>query len=80
MVETPLAFDLGKTHTICDAFDGAWALLQGVDSDLTEASKSLATRTILAKRVIEMADQGLIDATELRDDAVAFVQDNPPSG
>jgi len=80
MVETPLAFDLGKTHTICDAFDGAWALLQGVGSDLTEASKSPATRTILAKRIIEMADQGLMDVTELRDDALVFVQDNPPSG
>jgi len=80
MVETPLAFDLGKTHTICDAFDGAWALLQGVGSDLTEASKSPATRTILAKRIIEMADQGLTDVTELRDDALVFVQDNPPSG
>ena len=80
MVETPLAFDLCRTHTICDAFDGAWALLQGVGSDLTEASKALLTRTILAKRIIEMADQGLMDVTELRDDAVAFVQDNPPSG
>jgi len=80
MVETPLAFDLGKTHTICEAFDGAWALLQGVGSDLTEASKSPATRTILAKRIIEMADQGLTDVTELRDDALVFVQDNPPSG
>ena len=79
MVETPLAFDLGKTHTICDAFDGAWALLQGVGSDLTEASKSPATRTILAKRIIEMADRGLVDVTELRDDALAFVQHNPSS-
>jgi hypothetical protein len=54
--------------------------LQGVGSDLTEASKSPATRTILAKRIIEMADQGLMDVTELRDDALVFVQDNPPSG
>jgi len=27
-----------------------------------------------------MADQGLMDVTELRDDALVFVQDNPPSG
>jgi hypothetical protein len=27
MVETPLAFDLSKTGTVCDAFDGAWAIL-----------------------------------------------------
>jgi hypothetical protein len=80
MVETPLAFDLSKTGTVCDAFDGAWAILQGVGSDLAEPSKSLASRTILAKRIIEMADHGLMDVTELRDDALAFVQHNPASG
>jgi hypothetical protein len=26
-----------------------------------------------------MADQGLMDVTELRDDALAFLQDNPPA-
>src|SRR5947209_2237338 len=79
MVETPLAFDFNKTRTICDAFDDAWAFLQGLGSDLTEASKSFATRTILAKRIIEMADQGLMDVTELRDDALAFLQHNSPA-
>ena len=79
MVQTPLAFDLSKTRTVCDAFDDAWAFLQGLGSDLAGASKSLATRTILAKRIIEMADRGL-DVTELRDDALALVQHNPPSG
>ena len=79
MVQTPLAFDLSKTRTVCDAFDDAWAFLQGLGSDLAGASKSLATRTILAKRIIEMADPGLMDVTELRDDALAFLQDNPPA-
>jgi hypothetical protein len=79
MVETPLAFNFSKTRTVCDAFDDAWAFLQGIGSDLTEPSKSLASRTILAKRIIQMADQGLMDVTELRDDALAFVQRNPPS-
>jgi hypothetical protein len=79
MVEDPLAFDFSKTCTICDAFDEAWASLQGLGSDLTQASKSLATQTILAKRIIEMADQGLRDIPELRDDALAFLQHSPPS-
>jgi hypothetical protein len=77
MVKTPLAFEFSKTRMICDAFDEAWALLQGVGSDLTAPSKSLASRTILAKRIIEMADQGLMDLRELRDDALAFGQHNP---
>jgi hypothetical protein len=80
MVENPLAFESSKTRRICDAFDDAWAFLQGIGSDLTEPSKSLASRTMLAKRIIQMADQGLMDVTELRDDALAFVQHNPPSG
>jgi hypothetical protein len=58
MVETPLAFNFSKTRTVCDAFDDAWAFLQGIGSDLTEPSKSLASRTMLAKRIIQMADQG----------------------
>ena len=78
MVENPLAFDFSKTRTICDAFDAAWAFLQGLGSDLTDASKSFATRTILAKRIIEMADEGLTDVPKLRDDALAFLQHNPP--
>ena len=79
MVENPLAFNFSKTRTICDAFDEAWAFLQGLGSGLTEASNSLATQTILAKRIIEMADQGLRDIPELRDDALAFLEHSPPS-
>ena len=78
MDENPLAFEFSKTRTICDAFDQAWAFLQDLDSDLTEPPKSLAARTILAKRIIEMADQGLTDVAELRDNALAFLQHNPP--
>jgi hypothetical protein len=78
MVENPLAFNFSKTRTICVAFDEAWAFLQGLGSQLTDASKSVATRTILAKRIIEMSDQGLKEVPELRDDALAFLQHNPP--
>ena len=78
MDDNPLAFEFSKTRTICDAFDEAWAFLQDLGSDLTKPPKSLAARTILAKRIIEMADQALMDVTELRDDALAFLQHNPP--
>jgi hypothetical protein len=79
MDENPLAFEFSKTRTICDAFDEAWAFLQGLGGNLAEPSNSLATRTILAKRIIEMADQGLRDIPALRDDALAFLQHSPPS-
>ena len=80
MVENLLAFNFSKTRTICVAFDEAWAFLQGLGSELTDASKSVATRTILAKRIIEMADQGLKEVPELRDDALAFLRHNRPFG
>ena len=79
MVENPLAFEFSKTRTICDAFDEAWAFLQNLGTDLAEPSNALATQTILAKRIIEMADQGLMDVTELRDNALAFLQHNASS-
>jgi len=53
MVENPLAFAFSRTRKICDAFDEAWAFLQGLGSDLTQAPKSLATQTIVAKRIID---------------------------
>src|SRR6516162_2633653 len=72
MVENPLAFNFSKTRTICVAFDEAWAFLQGLGSELTDAPKSVA------KRIIEMADQGLKEVPELRDDALAFLRHNRP--
>jgi hypothetical protein len=78
MDENLLAFEFSKTRTICDAFDEAWAFLQNLGSDLTEPSNALAAQTILAKRIIEMVDQELMDVTELRDDALAFLQHKPP--
>jgi len=39
MVENPLAFDFSKTRMICDAFDEAWAFLQGLGSDLTQVAR-----------------------------------------
>ena len=80
MVENPLAFNVSKTRTICVAFDEAWAFLQGLGGKLTDASKSMATQTILAKRIIEMADQGLKEVPELRDDALASFNTICPSG
>ena len=79
MVKTPLAFEFSKTRTICDAFVEPWAFLQGLGSDLTQVPKSLATQSILAKRIIEMVDQGLRDVPALRDDALVFLQHRPPS-
>ena len=71
-------FGLDQTRAICDAFDGAWAMLQGVGSPLAEPIIALSSRTILARRIIEMAQRGVTDVIELRDDALAYLEGNPP--
>src|SRR5262249_235748 len=52
MVENPLAFEFSKTRTICDAFDEAWAFLQGLGRDLTQAPKSLATQERIEREMV----------------------------
>src|SRR5262249_42561017 len=79
MVENPLAFEFSKTRTICEAFDEACGLLQGLGSDLTPAPNALAARTLLAHGIMQAANHGLRDIPKLRDDALAFIQHNPPS-
>jgi len=73
------AFDSAKTRLICDAFDGAWGLLQGVGSEFAGSAKAPAAREILAKRIIDMAQRGVADMIELRDDALRHLRDHPPA-
>jgi hypothetical protein len=56
------------------AFDDAWAQLQIVE---TEPAMASLVRTALAKRIIEMAQRPGVDVQKLRDDAVAYVKNNP---
>jgi hypothetical protein len=44
--------------------------LRRTGSELAVAAKSHASRTILAKRIIEMAQKGELDSTVLRNDAL----------
>jgi hypothetical protein len=67
-------FNLDQTEMIAKAFDDAWAQLQ-----IGEAEPAMASlvRTALAKRIIEMAHRPGLDVQKLRDDAVAYVKNNP---
>ena len=73
------AFDTAQTRAICDAFDGAWAALQAAGSALTGPAAAPAAREILAKRIIDMAQNGLLDVTKLKDDALAHLERHPPA-
>jgi hypothetical protein len=70
-------FDPPQTRMVCDAFDAAWAHLQGVGSAPTDPAKASITRTMLAKRIIEMAHRDDMNQVEqLRDDALAHHKNN----
>jgi hypothetical protein len=40
----------------------------------TNPAKALAAREVLAKRIIDMAQGGVLDVAELRDDALAHLR------
>ena len=63
-----------ETEKIGKAFDDAWAQLQG---DGTDPAMASLVRTAIAKRIIEMAQQDGVNAQKLRDDAIAYVKNNP---
>jgi hypothetical protein len=71
-------FDLKATHVICDAFDRAWRLLEERGGELVGPEWSSATRTMLARRIIDRACAGAADAAELCDDALRYLAEHPP--
>jgi hypothetical protein len=66
-------FDSNRTRAMCEAFDGAWAVLWGKGREFADQAKLSATRMILAKRIIYSAQAGEVDVAKLRDDAVAYL-------
>jgi hypothetical protein len=68
------SFDPEQTEMIAKAFDDAWTQLQ---SDEDEPAMASLVRTALAKRIIEMAHRPGVDVQKLRDDAIAYVKNNP---
>ena len=68
------SFNTDQTEMIVKAFDDAWAKVQ---IDEAEPAMASLVRTALAKRIIEMAHRPGVDVQKLRDDAIAYVKNNP---
>ena len=68
------SFNTDQTEMIAKAFDDAWAQVQ---IDEAEPAMASLVRTALAKRIIEMAHRPSVDVQKLRDDAIAYVKNNP---
>src|SRR6516162_5760896 len=70
------AFDPETILVLASALDAAWDRLQKSGSRLTRPAYSRATREIIAKRIMEMAQRGVKDDRTLVDDAVQFLSSN----
>jgi hypothetical protein len=70
-------FEAADVRAICDAFDSAWAaVIQGSSVDPKRAPKA---REALASQIIELAKvaPGPLDASALRDEALAYFRNHP---
>src|ERR1700739_1417778 len=63
-------------EVLASAFENAWNSLQKSGSPLARPGYSRATREVIAKRIIEMAQSGMKDPQRLTDDAVRFLDAN----
>lgn len=70
-------FNPRKTRMVCDAFDAAWAHLKRSGGIPTDPAKASIIRTTLARRIIEMTHRDDSQVARLRDDALAYIQNNP---
>lgn len=70
----PRCFDFGTTAILTAAFDEAWLRLQAEVSTLASPhNNAIRIREMLALRIIELAEYGERDVTQLTADACAHV-------
>jgi hypothetical protein len=67
------AFDPNTTELLASAFDIAWDTVKKSGSALAADDQAMSTREVLAKRIIEMGQQGERDRQRLIDDALAHL-------
>ncbi len=67
------AFDAETTALLASAFDTAWDTVKKSGSPLAADENAASTRDLLAKRIIEMGQQGERGLQRLVDDALAHL-------
>jgi hypothetical protein len=69
-------FDPESIQVLASALDDAWSRIEKSGSRFARPGYSRAMREVIAKRIIEMAQQGVKDPHRLADDAVQFLSAN----
>jgi hypothetical protein len=67
------AFDPEMIETLVSVFENAWNKVEQSGSKLASPAYKRAAQEIIAKRIIEMAQHGERDPSQLADDAVAYL-------
>jgi hypothetical protein len=70
------AFDPESIQVLASALDDAWSRIEKSGSPFARPAYSRAMREVIAKRIIEVAQQGVRDPRRLADDAVRFLSAN----
>jgi hypothetical protein len=63
------------TPILTTAFDDAWAKFEASGSPLAGEGYASSTRTLLAKRIVKMAQNGERDTNRLADDGIAYLSE-----
>jgi hypothetical protein len=67
------AFDPETTALLASAFDIAWGVVKKSGNSLAADDQAASTREVLAKRIIDRAQQGERDPKRLVDDALVHL-------
>ena len=70
------SFDPEAVENLSAAFDDAWEKFKQSGSSLARPAYERGAREVLAKCIIEMAQQGLKDPQALAEDSVRFLTAN----
>jgi hypothetical protein len=72
-VEGETAFDPETVQLLASAFEDAWDRLQKSGNRFAHPGYSRAMREVIAKHIIEMAQQGVKDPLRLAEETISFV-------
>jgi hypothetical protein len=68
------AFEPEMIEILVSVFETAWQKVEQSDSKLASPGYKRAAQEIIAKRIIEMAQRGERNPSELADDAVTYLE------
>ena len=69
-------FEPEIVQMLASTFEDAWKQLEKSGSRFARPGYARAMREVIARRIVEMAQQGVTDPQALADDAIRFVRAN----